>query len=358
LRSIRIIDDRGGLLRAPEVLFRSQIVGLDQFGANIPNAVMVEQLLSVAKATPNITLHDTTAITRIEPNAADVTLTDAEGRTWSASLCVGADGRQSFARQASGITTRTWSYPQTAVVSSFTHSRSHGDVSTEFHRTTGPLTTVPLPTPKTAPEVALGSGSGAFASSLVWVETPSEAARLIALDNTEFKRELADRLQGLLGRIETLTPRHAFPLSGLNAVKMAHNRVALVGEAAHVLPPIGAQGLNLGLRDAAALADCVADAFARGVSPGAPDVLTQYHAARASDVISRTVAIDALNRSLLLDFLPVQMARSLGLHLTANSSRVQQLAMRQGLEPIGERPRLMRPQLIADETLKHLPSVT
>jgi 2-octaprenyl-6-methoxyphenol hydroxylase len=333
LRSIRIVDDSGGLLRAPEVLFRAGDVGLDQFGANIPNAVLVAALLEQARATDRITLHATKAVTAIAHNADDVTITDAEGRTWASSLVVGADGRSSIARPAAGIATRTWTYPQTAVVTSFLHARGHNDVSTEFHRTPGPLTTVPLPAPA-------GGGS---ASSLVWVETPAEAARLQALDDAHFIQELAARLHGLLGRITSITPRSAFPLSGLNAAVMAQSRIALVGEAAHVLPPIGAQGLNLGLRDAATLADCVADGLGNGLTPGDASILAAYHTARAADVRSRTFAIDALNRSLLLDFMPIKLARSVGLHLTANVASLKQLAMRQGLEPAGERPRLMQP---------------
>jgi 2-octaprenyl-6-methoxyphenol hydroxylase len=333
LRAIRIIDDRGGLMRAPEVMFRSEIVGLEQFGANIPNAVLVEALIAAARTEPTMTLYDTEAVTAIEPNDHGVRINDAEGHAWTSQLCVGADGRDSHARTAAGIATRAWSYPQTAIVTQFCHTRKHDDVSTEFHRAAGPLTTVPMPTLPT----------GEFASSLVWVETPGEGQRLLALDSEAFTRALAERLQGLLGRITKLSARAAFPLSGLSAAAMAQNRVALVGEAAHVLPPIGAQGLNLGLRDAAALADCVADGQSAGLSPGSPTVLAQYHAARSKDVASRTFAIDALNRSLLLDLLPVQMARSLGLHLTANSTTIQRMAMRQGLEPIGDLPRLMRP---------------
>ena len=337
LRAIRIIDDGGGLIRAPEVLFRSEDAGLTQFGANIPNTVLVAALLDVARATAAVTLHATKAVAAIVPSAEGVAITDAEGNTWSSSLVVGADGRASISRAAAGIDVRRWSYPQTAVVAAFTHTRNHDGISTEFHRTPGPLTTVPLPSP----------AGGGYASSLVWVETPSEAARLGTLDDAQFTAELSARLQGLLGRIGSVEPRGAFPLSGLNATTMGQRRIALVGEAAHVLPPIGAQGLNLGLRDAAALADCVADGLAHGLTPGDASVLAAYHAARATDVRSRTFAVDALNRSLLVDLFPVQIARGLGLHLTANIAGLKRLAMRQGLEPAGERPRLMQPMVDA-----------
>jgi 2-octaprenyl-6-methoxyphenol hydroxylase len=336
LRAIRIIDDRGGLLRAPEVTFRAGDAGLDQFGANIPNAVLVAALTKAARGHSCIALHNTRAVTKIDTTSVGVTCTDAEGRTWGSALCAGADGRQSLARTSAGISVRTWTYPQVAIVCSFTHSRSHGSVSTEFHRPAGPFTTVPLPT----------SPHGDFASSLVWVETPVEATRLMSLDTVAFTHTVTERLHGLLGRINGMSARSTFQLSGLNATVMGQNQIALIGEAAHVLPPIGAQGLNLGFRDAAALADCVGDGLENGLSPGAPAVLKAYHAARAKDVVSRTVAVDALNRSLLMDFFPIQVARSLGLHLTANSSGIKHFAMQQGLEPVGGRPRLMQPSAV------------
>ena len=144
---------------------------------------------------------------------------------------------------------RSWSYPQSAVAAVFRHSRGHEGVTTELHRRTGPLTTVPLP---------------GNMSSLVWVEQPSEAQRLGALSDQEFADALDERLQGLLGCISPCGARVVFPLSGHNADRMGGNRTALVGEAAHVIPPIGAQGLNLGLRDASVLAECVADAQRQG----------------------------------------------------------------------------------------------
>jgi 2-octaprenyl-6-methoxyphenol hydroxylase len=332
LRAIRIIDDRGNLLRAPEVLFRSSDMGMQQFGANIPNAVLVTALRARIQTVAEIACHETQSVAAIAPLVSGVSFTDAEGRSWTASLAVGADGRESLARKAANIAARTWSYPQTAIVTTLAHTRTHDGTSTEFHRAAGPLTTVPLPDP-------IGGG---YASSLVWVETPAEAKRLAALDEPAFTSELSTRLHGLLGRIEHIGPRAAIPLSGLHADVMARDRIALVGEAAHVLPPIGAQGLNLGLRDAAALADCVADGSTKGLPPGDPSVLSAYQSMRATDVWSRTIAIDALNRSLLLDMFPVQTARSLGLHLTANSPALQKLAMHHGLEPLGGRPRLMQ----------------
>ncbi len=252
----------------------------------------------------------------------------AEGDTLTARLVVAADGRNSMVRKAAGIATRTWDHGQAAIAASFGHTRTHAGVTTELHRPNGPLTTVPLP---------------GLASSLVWVEAPDEARRLATLDDALFTEALEERLRGLLGALRDVTPRAVHALAGLHAERMAQNRVALVGEAAHVLPPIGAQGLNLSLRDAAALAEIVADALSRGEDIGGAATLAAYHNARTADVMSRAVSVDLLNRSLLVDFLPVQALRGLGLHLLANSAPLRRLAMRGGLEPAGPLPRLMQP---------------
>jgi 2-octaprenyl-6-methoxyphenol hydroxylase len=168
-------------------------------------------------------------------------------------------------------------------------------------------------------------------------------AGVMAGDDTEFLARLDARLHGLLGALSAPSPRASFPLSGLAVDVAGQRRIALVGEAAHVVPPIGAQGLNLGLRDAASLADCVADARARGDDIGGQAVLARYAAHRSPDVTARINGVDLLNRSLLLDFFPIQAARGIGLHLLANSAALRRAAMHSGLEPVGARPRLMQP---------------
>ena len=328
LRGIRIVDDRGGMLRAPEILFRAAELGLQEFGANIPNPPLVAALRAVAGRAPLVSWVTTASVTRAVPGPQSVRLELAEGGSLTAKLVVAADGRHSVVRAGAGIATRTWRYPQAAIATSFCHTRPHAAITTELHRRAGPLTVVPLP---------------GHCSSLVWVETAAEAARIAALDSDVFVEALGSRLRGLLGTLSQSLPRAVYPLGGSTAERMAKNRVALVGEAAHVFPPIGAQGLNLGLRDAAALADCVADARAQGRDIGGDTTLEAYHDARAPDVSSRSFSVDLLNRSLLMDFLPVQAARGIGLHLLANIAPLRRLAMRGGLAPIGPLPRLMQP---------------
>jgi 2-octaprenyl-6-methoxyphenol hydroxylase len=329
ITAIRIIDDTGALLRSPEVLFTAAEVGLDVFGRNVPNGALVTGLLEAASASgSNVTVHATRGIVGLDIGPDAVTLTSEEGERFEASLVAAADGRGSICRTAAGIKTRTWRYEQAAVATTFRHARPHRDVSTEFHRPSGPFTTVPLP---------------GFASSLVWVERPEEAKRLAALDEASFRMALEERLQGLLGSVGEIGPRAVFPLSGLTAETFGQNRVALVGEAGHVIPPIGAQGLNLGLRDAAALADCVAESLAAGRDPGKAETLAAYSAQRRPDVTSRIHTIDVLNRSLISELVPVHLARGLGLVALRSFGPLRRLAIREGLQPSRALPSLLQP---------------
>jgi 2-octaprenyl-6-methoxyphenol hydroxylase len=174
------------------------------------------------------------------------------------------------------------------------------------------------------------------------VEEPAEARRLAGLDDGAFAALLEDRLQGVLGTVGEPAPRALHPLMGLRARTMTGPRVALVGEAAHVFPPVGAQGLNLGLRDAAQLADCAAEAKAGGGDIGGPAALAAYARARALDVLGRSVSVDLLNRSLLADLLPVDMLRGLGAHLAVSFAPLRRFLMQEGMGLAGPVPSLMR----------------
>ena len=201
-------------------------------------------------------------------------------------------------------------------------------ITSELHRRSGPLTLVPLTREQ---------------ASFVWVVQPDEARRFADLDEAGFLAELSSPLKGLLGALLAVGARSTFALGGLSAERMGKHRVALVGEAAHVIPPIGAQGLNLGLRDAAALADCVAHARSLQQDIGGAAMLDAYDRARGGDVASRTFLVDLFNRSLLSDVLPIAAARSICLHLLANIPAARRLAMNAGLWAVGPLPRLMQP---------------
>jgi 2-octaprenyl-6-methoxyphenol hydroxylase len=327
LRAIRLIDDTGRLFRAPEVIFRAQEAGLDAFGYNVPNDALVDKLIVRARAQPNLTVYETAGARSMRVGRDAVTVALAEGQEINAPLAVAADGRNSITREAAGISVKTWSYPQSAVVTWFTHQRAHDEISNEFHRPAGPFTTVPMP---------------GNASSLVWVEEHGEAARILGLSEPEFRKAIEVRLNGLLGTVGETGPRAVFPLSGLTPDVFGRNRVALVGESGHVIPPIGAQGLNLGLRDAAVLADCVRDALERDLDPGGAAMLERYSERRAPDVSGRITAVDLLNRSLLSPLLPVHLLRGFGLHVLNNVGPLRRYLVQEGVQPTANVPLLMR----------------
>jgi 2-octaprenyl-6-methoxyphenol hydroxylase len=329
LVGLRIIDDTGSVLRAPETLFRAKEVGLAAFGYNIENSDLNRALADRVAALPHAIARLSAPVTDLDWTGDTVTIGCGAGiEPLVCRLVVGADGRNSVCRKAAGITERRWSYPQAALAVRFRHTRPHEGISTEFHRRSGPLTTVPLP---------------GLWSSLVWVETPEEAERLRAMPENGFVETLETRLQGLLGSIEAIGARTVFPLMGLTADPLARNRVVLVGEAGHVIPPIGAQGLNLGFRDVAWIADLAGSAARRGADPGSPEVLADYVSARSSDVGTRTWAVDLMNRSLLADFLPVDAIRGLGVLALNALPALRHRVMREGIGPAGDLPSLLRP---------------
>ncbi|HEY3790540.1 MAG TPA: UbiH/UbiF family hydroxylase [Bradyrhizobium sp.] len=317
LQTMRLVDDTGRLIRAPEVRFSSQEIGLDQFGYNIGNRELMTALEQRAADFPNLTRFDDDA-QAIDPEEAIVTLRTAGGTSLAARLVVGADGRQSLSRTAAGIAVSRRDLSQAALTFNVGHSRPHRNISTEFHTPSGPCVFVPLPGNR---------------CSVVWVSTPDQTERLLAMSDDELSEAAEAQSHSVLGRIRVEPGRHLFPLAIETSAPFARHRIALIGEAAHVLPPIGAQGLNMGLRDAADITAIVSDARANGEDPGTPAVLQRYHQARRADVASRTFAIDVANRSLLSDFLPVQSARAAGLHLIGAFGPLRRLAMREGLAP-------------------------
>lgn len=315
LRDMRIADATRRLVRAPEVTFRSSEIGLEAFGYNIENDALRNGLLAAAMARPGLAIHRA-AVTRVELSERAPRVDLDDGHTLSARLLVGADGRNSIVRKAAGIAMRTRSYPQVAFTATVRHTRPHDDTSTEFHTETGPFTLVPLPGNR---------------SSIVCVVGDREAVRLIGLDDAALARELEARAASVLGRFEMEGGRGAFPLAAETAETVVGERVALVSEAAHIMPPIGAQGLNLGLRDAGALVEMVGDAFASGKDVGAPELLARYGAARARDISGRMRAVDLLNRSLLSDLVPIQGARGFGLYLLDRVGPLRRTLMRLGV---------------------------
>lgn len=327
LRSMRIVDATGRLVRAPTVTFRAAEIGEQRFGINIPNAHLLDVLADAVSAEPLIDWRQAMVESySLTDDRATAILSD--GNEIAGKLLVAADGRGSRARDAAGITVRSSTLPQAALVANFAHSRPHGFISTEFHTETGPFTQVPLPGDR---------------SSLVWVLRPADAERMKGWDDARLSQAIEQRMGSMLGHVAVESGRQAFPLTTLTPSTLARSRTVLVGEAAHVFPPIGAQGLNLGLRDAACIADCVADTVAIGGDIGAPGVLEAYDRMRRTDISARIWSIDLLNRSLLAHAASVQALRGLGLHLLKSVGPVRRLAIREGLHPSFVAPRLMQP---------------
>jgi len=315
LETMQILDGTARLLRAPPVAFRSSEVSLPAFGYNIPNAPFLEVLDARIAATASITRLQN-GVTAANTFESGMELVLDDGERVMASLVVGADGKKSKIRESAGIGVKAWSYPQAALVLNFSHERPHGNVSTEFHTESGPFTQVPLPGRR---------------SSLVWVLPPKEASRLRELPLPDLSRAVEERMQSMLGKVSVEGSAQSFPLSGMTAERFGKGRIALVGEAAHAFPPIGAQGLNLSLRDIMALKELVADSEpANHLGIG-----ERFDRKRQADIRSRTVSVDLLNRSLLSDFLPVQFLRSAGLHLLSALGPLRSIVMREGIEPLG-----------------------
>ena len=327
LAVLQIIDDTGSLFRPPPVRFAAGEIGLDAFGWNVESARLVAALRAVAREAPGLTLVEADA-EAVALGADGVRLTLADGGGVAAALAVGADGARSRVREAAGIATRVRDLPQAALTALLAHERPHGDVSTEFHTREGPFTLVPLP--------------GGRRSSLVWLARSARAEDLAALPDAAFAAAAERQAHAMLGRMRVDGPRGRVAMRTLSVARQAGPRSALVGEAAHVFPPIGAQGLNLGLRDAAALRDVLVPAHLAGEDLGARATLDRYARARSLDVRTRAAAVGALNGSLLTDLLPLDLMRGAGLVALSALGPLRRAVMREGVLPGAGAPTLMR----------------
>lgn len=313
LRRLRLVDGTRRLIRTPEVMFDSRELGLDAFGYNLAN----EELLAVLRGCldhPRLRVIGTSAA-EIELDADIARIKLADGSSETAALVVAADGRHSISRKAAGIRVGKRPLSQYAIALNLSHTRPHSDISTEFHTESGPFTFVPL---------------HGMRSSLVWVCKASEVDRLRDASTDELSREIEKKSHFMLGEVRVDGPRGIFPLGVEIAERFASNRVVLVGEAGHVIPPIGAQGLNLGIRDAAAIARLL-DEAPKASDFGSQEILEAYDLDRRADIRSRAAAVEMLGRSLLTEFLPVHLARGFGLEIAARVPFLRRRLMRAGL---------------------------
>lgn len=311
LRSIRIVDATHRLIRAPEVLFNAAELGLPAFGYNVPNEALLTALENSALDHGVRFLEGIAATLRTDPASASVVV--GNSGTLEAQLVVACDGRSSPTRVAAGIGAKTTKGSQSAVVCEFDHRYPHEDVSTEFHTEHGPFTTVPLPGNR---------------SALVWVTETEEAERVRSLTVDEVAGLIEQHSQSLLGDISVTSGIQTFPLGSLIADRLSDTRLVLLGEAAHALPPIGAQGFNLTIRDIECLATLVQDSR----DSGAEAVTREYDRKRRFDISVRRGAVDLVNMSLLSNALPVQLLRGAGLFALARIGPLRRSMMRLGLD--------------------------
>jgi 2-octaprenyl-6-methoxyphenol hydroxylase len=264
-------------------------------------------------------------------NEATIAAELAGGETIEAALLVAADGARSRLREEAGIAWVGWSYPQSGLVATISHERDHEGRAVEHFLPSGPFALLPL-----APGGPLG-----HRTSIVWTERAEEAPRLLALPPDELLAEVERRFGLELGAIALETPVRAYPVAFGIARRFVAPRLALLGDAAHVIHPIAGQGLNLGLKDAAALAEAVVDAVRLGLDPGGDDVLSAYERARRFDTVAMGVVTDGLNRLFSNDVLPVRLARDLGLGIVDRLPALKRFFIREAAG-LSAGPRLMR----------------
>jgi 2-octaprenyl-6-methoxyphenol hydroxylase len=321
LKHLQLIDDTENLISAPTINFSAEEMELAEFGWNIPLAKLIPHLRARAEASGVAFIED--RCIKAECHADHITIKTENGVELEAKVLLAADGADSVLRKSLGITVESWNFDQSALTTSFTHSSSHQFISTEYHKSAGPFTTVPLPGNR---------------SSLVWMDRPARIETLLAMSNAELATEIQLETKGSLGRISEVGPRKAFPMRGQRAASFASKRCMILGEAAHVLPPIGAQGLNLSLRDAAHAADLIIGAS----DPGTDKLLSEYNSLRRTDVLPRQQMVNLLNQSLLSSIPAFALARAAGLAAIKNFAPLRNMAMQQGLGPTANLPFAMR----------------
>ncbi|MCB2116532.1 MAG: UbiH/UbiF family hydroxylase [Rhodobacteraceae bacterium] len=318
LRTMRIVD-AGGAAPEPRIVkdFDAAEIGEEPFGWNFPNWLLRRETVARLADLPNVAFRPGVATASVLTRATGALVTLSDGTQVSARLLVAADGRASPVREALGIGVKTFRYGQKALAFAVSHPIPHQNVSTEIHRTGGPFTLVPLP-----------DRDGRPASAVVWMDRGPEVQRLAALPVPAFEAEMLSRSAGLFGPLSLLTRRSVWPIIAQIADRFEAERTALLAEAAHVVPPIGAQGLNMSLADLACLLD-LARANPEGL--GEPTMLTAYNRRRWPDVRARVAGIDLLNRTSMLSARPLRDLRANALNALYSLKPVRHTLMRAGL---------------------------
>ncbi|HEY0224718.1 MAG TPA: ubiquinone biosynthesis hydroxylase [Pseudolabrys sp.] len=316
------LDD---VVRPTFLTFGGEVEEGEPFAHMIENRHLIDALVSKAKELGVDLRAGSVGGFEHAPNAIDVAL--ADGEIISARLLVGADGAKSKIRETAGIASHGWNYDQSAIVMTVGHERDHNGRAEEHFLPAGPFAILPL----TGKRV-----------SIVWTETAREAERILALPDGEFHDELEKRFGLHLGDLEVMTKPRAFPLGLFTARAFIAERLALVGDAAHIIHPIAGQGLNMGLRDVAALAEAIADAARLGLDIGAPDVLERYQRWRRFDTMTMGAATDGLNRLFSNSNDVLRLARDVGLGLVERMPALKRVFIREAAGFTGEVPKLLK----------------
>ena len=336
LARIAMIDATGARLPCPRFAFAARLIS-PAFGENIENNVLVEGLRNITSATRNLVLHEG-MISDISFDADAIHAALADGHCITATLAVAADGELPRPDEGGDQAPRSWTYPQIAFTALLSHAKPHRNISTEFHTRSGPCTLVPLRAMPERPN----------RSSLVWLMSAGEAERRRALPQLLLEQEIEAHTNSLFGEDRDRWAGR-LPMAGMSANRLSGHRVALCGEAAHIFPPLAAQGLNLSLRDGAALVEVLEDARALGAGVnGLAQTLKEHDNVRRSDVL-RTNGVDILNRSLFSNFFPVEFLARCRTFSFSMIGPLRRALMREGVLTHGTLPRLMR-----ERPLRHL----
>ena len=330
VEAIHMIDDTDQFLPVPELSLRAREIGLPALGVNVSNDDLVAILLDLCRGRSEIAFVDAD-IADYEFNGDGAVAILADGRRLQADFIVAADGRNSRARAVAGIDVKEWTYPQIALTMMLRHEFPHENVSTEYHTRSGPFTLVPLPAREDAPN----------RSSLVWLMSVADARRRLAKPREELEFEIEDFAKSELGAMRIEGDIGQFRMGGMQVSKHATGRLALVGETCHIFPPIGAQGLNLSLRDVADLEDCLASVDLKNPRE-LSRALARYDRHRRGDIGFRTHGVDLLNRSLIIPYLPVDLLRGASFIAMAALGPLRRAVIREGVLPHLVLPRLMR----------------
>ena len=296
-------------------------------GYIVENRLLRRALLERADALPSLHLHAGRRVAAVEADAGAAVAVLDNGERLRCRLVAAADGKESPLRRAAQIRTIEWRYPQISIVTTVAHARPHAGIAVEHFLPAGPFAILPM------------TGNR---SSIVWSEQEDLAAAILALPDADFTAELAARFGDFLGPLMPLGPRWSYPLALLQAERYAAPRLALVGEAAHVIHPIAGQGLNVGIRDIAALAELVADQRRRGGDIGDDGLLLRYQRWRRPDALLLAAVTDGLNRLFSNSIVPLAVARDAGLALVNRLPPMKRLLMRHAMGVLGELPRLAK----------------